>query len=185
MKMYSIVFALQACTHSVPVYILECCSMHFSKTFPKYQPEIAQEDSASLFNGIILVGAITVSLSASVSCSEPPSPLFFSNKPSIYREERRAFLVDSLTLDVPPLLGYLDLAVQVLSICSKPLVSSLSVGERDSKSERLQLQAFTFIKFCMSHVNRVRSFYLLKSWPKVMMFSQHLILHPSLGTSQL
>lgn len=40
-----------------------------------------------------------------------PSPsLFFSNETPIYREERGEFLVDSLTLDVPPLLGSFDLA---------------------------------------------------------------------------
>lgn len=53
-----------------------------------------------------------------------------------FTKENGAFWVDALTLDVPPLLGHLGLAVQVFGICSKPLVSSLSVGQRDRGTER-------------------------------------------------
>lgn len=106
-------------------------------------------------------------------------PCVFSNETSIYRKERGAFLEDALTSGVPPLLGHLGLAVCEASAQSR-LSHPSPLGERDR--ERLQLSAFIFVKFRMSHVNSIMNFYLLKSWPKVM-FPQKLILSDSLGIS--
>lgn len=57
--MYSIIFALEAYAHSVAACIFDCCSYALHKAFPKYYPGIAQEASAPLFDGIVLVEAIT------------------------------------------------------------------------------------------------------------------------------
>jgi len=68
-----------------------CCSLHLGllqcalrKALPKYYPEIAQEASASLFNGTILVGAMTTGtwcLSQYLYLVQNPLLVFFLMKP--------------------------------------------------------------------------------------------------------
>lgn len=73
-----------------------------------------------MFDGIILVEAITRGVQYLCQHLLFPSEAlssFFSNETN--KKDRGAALVDILTLDVPPSLGHLDLAVQVLGTCSK------------------------------------------------------------------
>lgn len=104
-----------------PTYLIVAV-MHYLRLFPNIIQELHRRPLLLCLMVLYLwklfqeVSSISVS-SIYYFLQKPSLSSFFSNE--IYKKERGATLVGILTLDVPPSLGHLDLAMQVLGTRSK------------------------------------------------------------------
>lgn len=103
-----------------PTYLIVAVT-HYLRLFPNIIQELHRRPLLLclmvLYLWKLFQEVSSISVSIYYFLQKPSLSSFFSNE--TYKKERGATLVGILTLDVPPSLGHLDLAVQVLGTRSK------------------------------------------------------------------